>query len=311
MSVQNTLMKALLRLIRKPIYASEATLRRHIARARAKERGDPPPGVQRSCRIERRDWRGIPCYTVRPLRGEGAGGHLLYLHGGGYHETMAPVRWRLLATLVNRGDQTATVPLYPLAPEHTHRDTYPRLLDLYRQLCVALPPAQLSVMGDSAGGGMALSLVQQAVARGLPSPRQTLLMSPWLDLTLQNPAIRERERVDPALSSAGLLVAARWWAGGDDPASSVLSPINGPLAGVGPLLVAVGTADLLHPDALRLRERALAAGVDLEFIEREGLPHLFMYAPLPEAKPVVERLVERLRPAAAPAPGALADAPAG
>ncbi len=302
MSIQNTLMKALLRLIRKPIYASEETLRRHIARARTKENGDPPPSVQRSCQIEKYFWQGIPCYTLRPLHGEGANGHLLYLHGGGYHETMVPVRWRLLSTLVNRSDLTATVPLYPLAPEHTYRDTYPWLLALYRHLCDTLSPEQLTVMGDSAGGGMALSLVQLAIGLGLPHPRQTLLLSPWLDLTLQNPAIRERERADPALSSAGLLVAARWWAGGDDPASCVLSPINGSLTGMGPLFLAVGTDDLLYPDTLLLRERALAEGVELEFIEKEGLPHLFMYAPIPEAKPVIERLVERLKPSAVSVP---------
>ncbi len=208
---------------------------------------------------------------------------------------MAPGHWRLLATLINRGDVTATVPLYPLAPEHTYRDTSPLLLALYQYLCDTLPPEYLTIMGDSAGGGIALSLVQQAVAFGLPHPKQTILTSPWLDITCQNPAIRERDRSDPVLTSAGLLAAARWWAGGDDPSSPVLSPLNGPLAGIGPLLLAVGTDDSLYPDTLLLRERALAAGVDLEFIEQEGLAHLFIFAPIPEAKPVIDRFVERLK----------------
>lgn len=295
MSVQNVLLKTAMRLVRKPIYASEQTLRQHIARARKKEKGDPPPSVQRTSQVEKGSWLGVTCYTMRPLHGMSANGHVLYLHGGGYHEKMVPVRWRLLSTLINRSDVTATVPLYPLAPEHTYRDTYPWLLALYQHLCDTLTPENLTIMGDSAGGGIALSLVQQAVAQGLPHPKQTLLMSPWLDLTLQNPAIRQLERSDPVLTSAGLLVAARWWAGGDDLASPVLSPIYGSLAGIGPVLLAVGTDDILYPDTLLLRERALAEGVDLEYIEKEGMAHLFMFAPIPEAKPVIERLVERLK----------------
>lgn len=295
MSIQNTLLKEFLRLARKPIYASEHTLRQHVARSREKEKGDPPPSVQRACRIEKGSWQGITCYTVRPLHGKGANGHVLYLHGGGYHFEMVPPHWRLLSTLVKRSDVTATAPLYPLAPEHTYRDTYPWLLALYQHLCDTQHPENLTIMGDSAGAGMALSLVQQAVAQGLPHPKQTLLTSPWLDLTLQNPAIRERDRTDPVINSVGLLIAALWWAGGDDLASPALSPINGSLAGIGPLLIAVGTDESAHADTLLLRERALAEGVDLEFIEKEGLPHLFMYAPIPEARPVIDRFVERLK----------------
>jgi epsilon-lactone hydrolase len=295
MSIQNVLLKEVLRLTRKPIYASEHTLRQHIARARKKEKGDPPPSMQRACQIERGSWQGVTCYTMRPFHGKGANGHVLYLHGGGYVFELVPPHWRLLATLINRSDVTATVPLYPLAPEHTYRDTYPWLLALYQHLCDTLHPENLTIMGDSAGGGMALSLVQQAVTQGLPHPKQTLLTSPWLDMTLQNPAIRKLDRSDPVLNSAGMLVLARWWAGGDDPASPVLSPINGSLAGIGPLLLAIGTDESIHPDTLLFRERALAEGVDLEFIEKEGLPHLFQFAPIPEAKPVIDRYVERLK----------------
>ena len=70
------------------------------------------------------------------------------------------------------------------------------------------------------------------------------------------------------------------------------------LAGIGPLLLTVGTDDSLYPDTLLLRERALAEGANLEFIEKEGLAHLFMFAPIPEAKPVIDRFVERLKHAA-------------
>jgi epsilon-lactone hydrolase len=295
MSVQNQLVKALLRLTRKPIYASEYSLRQHIARERIKETHDPPPSIQRACQIEAGTWQGAPCYTMRPFQGKGINRHVLYLHGGGYVFEMASAHWQLLSTLINRSNVTATVPLYPLAPEHTYRDTYPWLLALYQHLCDTPRPEKLTIMGDSAGGGMALSLVQQAIAQGLPHPQQTLLTSPWLDMTLQNPAFRKRDHPDPVLTSAGLLVAARWWAGGDDLASPVLSPINGSLAGIGPLLLTVGTDESFYFDSLLLKERALAKCLHLEFIEKAGLAHLFIFAPIPEAKPVIDRFVERLK----------------
>lgn len=295
MSIRNVLLKGILRATRKPIYASERSLRSHVFRVRSRENEDQPrASAERISRFEKDSWRGVPTYTVRPRHGEDPKGHVLYLHGGGYFEGMGATRWRVIAELVDRGGVTATVPLYPLAPEYSHHDTYPWLIDLYRHLCDTVGPNDLTVFGDSAGGGMALSLVQQAVGRGLPHPKQTLLLSPWLDLTLDNPAIHERERLDPVLASAGLAVAARWWAGGEDLASPIISPIYGSMAGIGPVFVAIGTHDSLHPDAVAFRERARAAGVDVEFIEGEGLAHLFMFMPIPEAGPVMDRIVERL-----------------
>lgn len=295
MSVRNSLLKSVLRASRKRIYTSEEALRQHVARSRERQNGHLPESIGRSGRIERGIWDGVTTYTVSPREGSGENGHVLYLHGGGFFEGMNAPRWRMVSTLADGGGVTFTVPLYPLAPEHSHRDTYPWLLRLYDHLCATEKPENLTVMGDSAGGGMALSLVQQAVARGHAQPRQTVLLSPWLDLTLRNPSIAEREVVDPVLASVGLRVAAGWWAGGDDPASPVLSPINGSLRGIGPVLVAIGTDDLLHPDTVVFRDRARAAGIDIEFVEEEGAAHLFMLMPIPEAKPVIDRLVERLQ----------------
>lgn len=289
MSIRNELLKGVLRATRKPIYASERSLRSHMLRLRSRGE-DRPPSVQRIVRFEELPYSEVPIYTAHPHRADPKG-HILYLHGGGYFEGMSRRRWRFVADLADRCGATATVPLYPLAPEHTHHDTYPWLIDLYRRLVVEVGANDLTVIGDSAGGGLALSLVQQAVARGLPHPRQTMLLSPWLDLTLADPAIRERDQADPLLARAGLEVAARWWAGGADLSSPTISPINGDMSRIGPVLVVSGTHDLLHPDSVVFGERARAAGNDVEFIEREGLPHLFFLMPIPEARPVLDRII--------------------
>src|SRR5260370_26723461 len=101
MSIQNVLLKEVLRLARKPIYTSAQTLRQHIARDRKKEKGDPPPSIQRACQIDRESCQGVTRYTTRPLHGKGANGPILYLHGCRYVLELVPPHWEYLSTLIH------------------------------------------------------------------------------------------------------------------------------------------------------------------------------------------------------------------
>ncbi|MBE8516667.1 alpha/beta hydrolase fold domain-containing protein [Amycolatopsis sp. H6(2020)] len=138
--------------------------------------------------------------------------------------------------------------------------------------------------GDSAGGGLALAVAQTLPAAGRPLPARLVLLSPWLDITMSNPQIRQVERRDPWLSSAGLIEAGQAWAGGDDPHDPRLSPINGPIAGLPPLDLYIGTADVFHPDTGRLREKAAQAGVAIRLTEVDGAFHVYTLAPVPKAR---------------------------
>jgi len=149
----------------------------------------------------------------------------------------------------------------------------------------------VSFVGDSAGGGLALGLAQTFAGSGLPQPRRIVLLSPWLDLTLSHPDLPDVEKRDPWLSSTGLHEAARAWAGGDDPTDPRLSPGNGPLAGLAPIDLYVGTHEICLPDALLLQERAAAQGAELQLTVREGAVHVYPLVPAPEGRAAARAVV--------------------
>jgi triacylglycerol lipase len=137
---------------------------------------------------------------------------------------------------------------------------------------IAQHGADISVYGDSAGGGMALAVAQLLVSRGDATPSHTVLISPWLDVTLSNPAISTIS--DPVLRTASLRNAGQQWAGDLSPNDPLVSPPYGSLAGLPPTAVYCGNLDLLAADVLRLKEVTLANGAsDFTFILRNGAIH--------------------------------------
>ena len=118
-----------------------------------------------------------------------------------------------------------------------------------------------------------------------------MLLSPWLDLTLSHPDLPAAEARDPWLSTAGLRETGRAWAGGDDPTDPRLSPGNGPLAGLAPVHVYVGTRELCLPDSLRLRDRAAAEGARVELTVCEGAVHVYPLVPAPEGRAAAAAIV--------------------
>jgi acetyl esterase/lipase len=149
-------------------------------------------------------------------------------------------------------------------------------------------------MGDSAGGGLALALAQALKAEGLPQPGHIALLSPWLDLTMSDPATLAHEARDPVLKTEAALAAARMYAGDlplDDPR---VSPILGEIEGLAGITVLTGTRDLLNPDARRFVARVQAGGQAAELIEYEGQVHAWMLLPLPEAHQARQQVADIL-----------------
>ena len=186
------------------------------------------------------------------------------------------------------------VPSYGLAPKYTHREAYPFVTAVYRSLLDEVDASTVSLVGDSAGGGLALGLAQTLGGAGLPQPGRIVLISPWLDLTMSHPDLPAVEARDPWLSSTGLHEAARAWAGGDDPTGPRLSPGNGPLAGLAPIDLYVGTREICLPDALQLRDRAAAEGAELDLTVCEGAVHVYPLVPAPEGRAAARTIVQRV-----------------
>jgi epsilon-lactone hydrolase len=276
-------------------FADERALAAHIRHHRVGP-ARPSAAMRRRLDISSKTLNGYEVYTVAPRAGRSAG-RVMYIHGGAYVEGIFRWHWYFIARMVERLGMTFTVPLYPLAPEHDCAAASAVVLGVYRDLLAHCDASQLVLMGDSAGGGLAMSLTMQAIAAGLARPAALVLLSPWLDVTMTDPAQQEIEKVDPLLVRAGPKAAGRWYAGAMSTADPRVSPLYGDLAGLPPILMLCGTRDILVTDARRLAARAAAEGIELEYHEEAGLMHVYPLLFFPESRKAQDRIVRFVRDA--------------
>jgi epsilon-lactone hydrolase len=259
-----------------------AKLDRWAAHPRLPYAGRPSKRVLKRIDVTRADLNGRPVYEVSPrlVDGDEPTGHLLYLHGGAYIMDLLPhFHWPAIAKLANTTRRTITVPIYPIAPEHTYREVFPFLLQVYRRMLESHDPSSIAFMGDSAGGGMALALCHAVRDAGLPQPTDAVLLSPWMHIGMPDPDVPAVARVDPFLNLDDLRAAGIRYAGGDPLDNPLVSPSVGPLAGLPRLTIFTGTHDVLNPDTRAFRDRATAAGLDIGWHERDGGLHCWVFMP--------------------------------
>lgn len=276
----------LFRVTRKHPMASPERARRKIAAP--KDDPAPPTWFTERYEVERRRVGDFDSYTVSP-RARAAERTVLYVHGGSYVNEISAWHWVFVARLADAGCRVE-VPVYGLAPRYTHREALPFLEAVHRELS----PGPLVLAGDSAGAGLVLAHTQR-LGEDLARPRRLLLISPWVDLTMSHPDIRELDSADPWLSPVGLGEAALAWSGGDDLADPRLSPLNGPMEGLPPTDVYVGTRDLFWPDVRRLCDRMAEAGVAVDLQEERGALHVYPLVPCPEGRAARTRIIDTLR----------------
>ena len=230
--------------------------------------------------------RGEPVLTLLPKAGP-SGWHIVYTHGGGYVNALGKTHWEIIRALLEATGASLTVPIYPLAPEHSHEEAYVELEDVYRGLLATVHPGRIVLCGDSAGAGLALGQVYRFREKGLPQPAHVFLFSPWLDVTLSNPDAAGIEPHDLMLRIDTLRELGRWWAGDADPKLPLISPLFGDPRGLPPIRMYHGTDDILLPDARLLRDRIVAAGGSAQLFEFKGAYHGFVGATItPEARQV-------------------------
>lgn len=255
----------------------------------------PPAPLYRRHRVQRTDIRGFPCVTVAPRTAPPAR-HVLYLHGGAYVHSIERAHWHFISTLVDMFAATVTVPVYPLAPDYHYDETQAMITEAYERHVSGTDPSRQIIMGDSAGGALALVLARKLREQGRPQPAHLVLLSPWLDATMQDPAVPALDRRDPYLSIPGLLEAGRMYAGDLDVADPLISPLNGTFDGLGRISVFTGTRDVLLSDSRRLRQIASREGIDIDYVEYQNMFHgWILMQRLPEARQATDTLRELLR----------------
>ncbi len=263
---------------------------------RAAQEG-PPRDVRRTHEESISNDHGFPVVTLWPAGTDAPERTVIYLHGGAFVRPSADRHWRFATKLADAIGARAVLPLYPLAPEFTVRDSFEEMVAIFEQVA-AQSPGGVVLAGDSAGGGYALALAEALRDRGGAQPEHLVLIAPWVDLTGNTPGTLEASARDPWLSYAHLSIYASFWAGTQDPyqlADPRVSPGLGDLAGLPPSLMLCGTRDLLQPGCEALFERADAADWPLEYVVAPGLIHVYPLLPIPEAREAFDQIVHFCR----------------
>lgn len=218
-------------------------------------------------------------------------GAVLYVPGGSFMHGITTQHWDLVGEIADRTGRDVYVACYGTAPDHDVTAAHRFLRAVVEELVERADTGPLHVVGDSAGGALALLLAQAFAGR--PEVSALTLIAPVLDLTLANPGIAVMEPTDPWLSRAAARPAMRSWAGGlalDDP---LVSPVFGNHDDLPPTLVLVGSRDIFAPDCERLRDNAPVEW-DLTVHVEKGSPHAYPLLPTPEGRAARARLLQHI-----------------
>lgn len=198
---------------------------------------------------------------------------ILYLHGGAF-VMGSPASYRNRTMRVSyRCQAEVFVPAYRLAPEHPYPAAFDDALVAWRFVKALRQDAPIFVAGDSAGGGLSLSLLVRLRDLGLAMPNGSFLLSPWTDLTVSGPSVDGNSGKDLWFTRKHLETWASYYVGHADSRSPSLSPVFAELSGLPPLLLLVGENELLLDDTLRVRDAATSVGTDASAHIGKGMQH--------------------------------------
>ncbi|MFM0289243.1 alpha/beta hydrolase fold domain-containing protein [Paraburkholderia megapolitana] len=283
-SLRHKLIVILLRGVQYQRRSWGSKLPQKLAEACAKP-GGPPKRLRAHLRIERTDILGRACYVLSPRSTVESTSlnHVLYLHGGGYVDPIHPAHWKFLQRLVHETGCRVVVPLYPRTPEHQFTDALAMVDASYTNLLRNVSKDRFVIMGDSAGGGMALAFAQHLVATDRTPPRELVLISPWLDATMNNPDISFFERRDPWLDRHELVECGQMYAGGESADHPFVSPINGSVSGIDRITVFIGGRDIFLPDCVKFATAAKQT-TNVNIVYEPEMIHVWPILPIPEAR---------------------------
>ena len=204
----------------------------------------------------------LPMAWVRPQRGHQRRQVILYCHGGGYTSGSLDYSRPLASKVANRTGYEVLCFEYRLAPEHPSPAARQDALKAWDYLMLLGYGARdVVVMGDSAGGNLALALTLMLRDARRQLPRRLVLFSPWTDMTFSGESFTARAEADPSLTADYMLATRDAYAPGADWTDPLLSPLFGDFSGFPPVMIQAGSNEILFDDSARLHQRLLEQGV--------------------------------------------------
>ena len=234
--------------------------------------------------------RFTACFAVSNVCQEPCDRAVLYLHGGGYTAGGLDYAKGFGGLLAAQTGVSVLCAAYRLAPEHKFPSAQDDAMDAYQYLLDAgYAPQNIAIAGESAGGGLALSLTLRIRDEGKPMPACIVAISPWADLTLSGSSYNNNVRLDPTLIRESLAYYVIAYAAGHEDEAYV-SPILGDFAGFPPTLLFAGSDEILLSDAKTVYKRLKKAGTECKLVVEEGMWHVYPLYGTPEGKRALEEM---------------------
>ena len=234
-----------------------------------------PAKVEKTCNIETKQYKGRNIFIITTNEKQ-TNKKILYFHGGSYMAEATNNHWKFLEQIAKDTGATIILPDYPLAPKYTYKDVFNMVEPLYKEIIEQTGSENLIIMGDSAGGGLGLALEEKLGEQNIPMPAKTILISPWLDVRLNNPEIEKIEKLDTILNKESLRLAGIAYASNEGMENYLVNPIDGDLSKLQNVTILTGTYDILNPDAKLLQQKARKQNVQIEIKEYEQAKHIWI-----------------------------------
>ena len=214
--------------------------------------------------------------------------NIIYIHGGAYvNEIMLP-HILFCDKLAKKANACVFAPIYPLAPNHTYKQTYEIVEKLYTHLLTLNKP--IAIMGDSSGGGFSAAFAEYLAVKNMPQPKNLVLISPWLDVSMSGDY--DNIEFDPMKGVDGLREMGKAWAGDLDLKDYRVSPLFGEVSKLPKTTIFVGTHEEIYNDVLNFYNKLEENNVDVELNMGLGMNHVYPIYPLiPESKEAFNHIV--------------------
>ena len=252
-----------------------------------------PMDVTFSVSVESGEHDGMQYYTLNSQ--ENPDKLLFYFAGGSYTDQPRAVHFQFLNALAENTGSMIVLPVYPKIPNADAEASYAAVMAFYEDYMAEQNCGTLYFMGDSAGGGMALSLAMQLRDAGMDGPDHLILMCPWVDVTMSNPLIADYEKKDTALDAMQLARLGQLWTGDLTSTDPMVSPLYGSFEDLGTIHLITSRGELLYPDIMLLSGKLEEVGIDHELIVSPGMFHvwpLYLMYNIPEVQETCWQIVD-------------------
>jgi len=262
--------------------------------AEGEQRNSVPKGKQAK-RWQQAEFDGRNVWICHPLGGETPRVYV-HEHGGGYVYGIAPIFFTSLQEVADHASMTVILPDYPLPPQAHAGDIIDWADRHFASVVERYGLENVALGGCSAGGNLALAILQKRIERGDKNPETLILWSPWLDLTPANHPPTKEKDTEALITPFGLEPAVEAYLGdsGMDRADPLISPAFADLSAMPTLNIVTGEQDILHPDIAKFAEKARASGKLGRYITEPDYGHYWMYYPVPDRHKTLKQIAAML-----------------